>query len=135
MIDYCDLVFLIIVDVVWYFQGHQDLFCQLMVSLGFLLYLVFLWKDLLVFSIWHSIHVYTSMVLSIKEGVSGLEGSVVFLAGVKVDWEGVDVKVLLKRDIKSGLLMGGREVILITITITIIRFKRSCCFESLDFCF
>lgn len=78
---------------------------------------------------------YTSIVLSIKEGVSGLEGSVVFLAGVNVDWEGVDVKVLLKRDIKSGLLMGGREVILITITIIIIRFKRSCCFESLDFCF
>ena len=75
------------------------------------------------------------MVLSIKEGVSGLEGSVVFLAGVKVDWEGVDVKVLLKRDIKSGRLIGGREVILFTISDIIIRFNWSCCFESLYFCF
>lgn len=75
------------------------------------------------------------MVLSIKDGVSGLEGRVVFLAGVKVDCEGVDVKVLLKRDIKSGRLIGGREVILFTISDIIIRFNWSCCFESLYFCF
>ena len=69
---------------------------------------------------------HTSMVLSIKDGVSGLEGSV-FLDGVKAVLD-VDVKELLKRDMKSGRLIDGREVILFTMHRLSIRFERSSCF-------